>query len=115
MSGRTLTAICNGLRPDGDPSVLWTDGTGIAACGRADLHGPHSFTYMKAVKPNYVCRYCSRPMSEHTLPCDCPDRLHCKAPLPHPACMTCNSCLSQNPAECIGVLPRASASEDKAK
>lgn len=37
------TAICVGLAAVSDPTVIWTDGTSVAACGRTDLHTAHTF------------------------------------------------------------------------
>lgn len=38
----TGRSICVGLSEPNDPKVVWTDGTGVAACGRTDFHGPHA-------------------------------------------------------------------------
>jgi hypothetical protein len=44
--------------------------------------------------PVLVCGRCGATV------CDCAPRLHCSGLQRHPACVTCNHCLSQTPATC---------------
>ena len=43
-----MRKICNGS-PDYKPAlIVWTDGSGVAACGCKDAHGPHVYVNPKA-------------------------------------------------------------------
>jgi len=60
--------ICVGKGGDG---VIWTDGTGVAACGSTEDHRPHSYSPAqrparedKAMGPR--CLRCNAPKSEHS-------------------------------------------------
>jgi hypothetical protein len=53
------------------------------------------------VPPAHRCVYCHAVATIEAERCACPDRLHCDAAARHPACETCDACLSSTPATCM--------------